>query len=93
MSAITGSNSTINTTTEVSPVDMYLPYEQKAEGTALLMIAITGTVLNLYIIIIILARKRLRSFINGFTVHSCILDTFKVSQYRLSHGLFECGRI
>lgn len=57
----------------------YLPHEKIAEGLMLMFVGIVGILLNLLVLILTLGCSNLRIMMNGFTVHGCFVDIFKVS--------------
>lgn len=79
--AVYTSSSSMTTDGDVTSMvsSQYLAHERSAEGTALLLLATTGILLNAFIFLMVLFCKDLRRFTNGFTAHGCVLDAFKVN--------------
>lgn len=61
--------------------EVYLKNERLVEGMYLMMLAICGTSLNFVVLSLVFICKPLRSYMNGFIVHGCVLDMLKV-QYK-----------
>jgi len=56
----------------------FLEYERTIEGMYMMMLAITGVFLNALIFLCVCVFEPLRSYTNGFMIHACLLDAFKV---------------
>ena len=58
--------------------ETYLENERLAEGLYLMVLALGGISLNFMIFCCVFLYKHLRHFLNGFIIHGCVLDAFKV---------------
>jgi len=69
----------VNYTTIVAILaDQYLTNEELAEGIFLILIGIIGMLLNALVLVLTFSCSHLRIMMNGFTIHGCLLDMFKV---------------
>lgn len=76
-----GSDATQET---VTTLNYYLPHEKLLEGLALMVVGVVGIILNIIVLIFTLSCSNLRIMMNGFTLHGCFVDMFKVRTISVS---------
>jgi len=59
--------------------DLKLWNESLIEGLYLMMVGVIGVALNIALLVLTFTCSSLRQWMNGFAVHGCLLDAFKVS--------------
>lgn len=96
LSLLQTATSSSNTTTQATTISGlldddsdYLPNERLGQGLYLMMLALSGISLNILIFFFVLASKFPAE--NGFMLHACILDAFKVSMKRFQCILLNSG--
>lgn len=73
----TAAATTAATTPGINEV-AYLENERFIEGMYLMVTALVGIALNIVILLCVFVCRTLRHYMNGFIVHACFLDAFKV---------------
>lgn len=66
----------------LAPLNYYLPHEKLLEGMVLMIVGVLGISMNIVVLIFTLSCANLRIMMNGFTLHGCFVDMFKVGDNR-----------